>query len=96
MNSLLLIIELPKDLSGNAQVNKQDDLMKLCQGLSASAKRAEGIEEIPPNVWLLTGPNGLSFLRTALDLAGDNQLPARILSLDQEPNWIQGVASKMV
>ena len=91
MNSLLLIIELPKTDTLDARVPHEEVLMSLSKQLSAIAIRLEGIEEIPPNVWLLTGPSGLSFLRNALVLAGDQKFPCRILSFFDEPQWISGI-----
>jgi hypothetical protein len=91
MNSLLLIIEVPKTETLDARVPHEEALMSLSKALSAIASRLEGIEEIPPNVWRLTTPNGLSFLRNALVLAGDQKLPCRILPISDEPQWICGI-----
>lgn len=91
MNSLLLMIGLPKTSNRNARTEAENCLMKLCQELSPIALRNGNIEEFPPNVWRLTSESGLSFLRIALDRAGSHKFPCRVLPLDGEPSCIEGI-----
>jgi hypothetical protein len=91
MNSLLLIIGLPDISETNRRTAGEESLMKLSQLLSTIGKRSPGIEHFPPNVWRIPAENGLSFLRTALDLAGNHEFPCRVLPLDGEPRWIEGI-----
>jgi hypothetical protein len=93
MNSLLLIIGLPGDPAKSDRTGDENKLMMLCKKLRPTKERHQNIEHFQPNVWRIPAENGLSFLRYALELAGESGCPCRILPLTDDPQWLHGVPS---
>jgi hypothetical protein len=81
-----MLVRIPK-LNG-ADPRQQGNRNTVLMTASDMQARYKGIETLDENLWLLRVESGLPFFCNIVSLADRNQIPYRILVLEDEPKWL--------